>query len=66
MIYSYPFTHYQGLFKGNVAAEYLYLAYGISQFYAYYHMDAFMEKVIQKQNILYIDETDQVNDRKHN
>ncbi|ORE12582.1 mitochondrial carrier [Rhizopus microsporus] len=35
----------RGLFKGNVAAEYLYLAYGISQFYAYYHMDAFMEKL---------------------
>ncbi|KAG1195317.1 hypothetical protein G6F70_008328 [Rhizopus microsporus] len=37
----------RGLFKGNVAAEYLYLAYGISQFYAYYHMDAFMEKKTQ-------------------
>ncbi|KAG0937599.1 hypothetical protein G6F57_007362 [Rhizopus arrhizus] len=37
----------RGLFKGNVAAEYLYLTYGISQFYAYYHMDAFMDKKTQ-------------------
>ncbi|KAG1144458.1 hypothetical protein G6F37_006278 [Rhizopus arrhizus] len=37
----------RGLFKGNVAAEYLYLTYGISQFYAYYHVDQFIDKKMQ-------------------
>ncbi|KAG1474227.1 hypothetical protein G6F56_000478 [Rhizopus delemar] len=37
----------RGFFKGNVAAEYLYLTYGISQFYAYYYIDAFMENKMQ-------------------
>ncbi|KAI9281968.1 mitochondrial carrier domain-containing protein [Sporodiniella umbellata] len=34
---------FRGLYKGNVAAGYLYLTYGMSQFYAYYHMNTFME-----------------------
>ncbi|KAG2200936.1 hypothetical protein INT47_003171 [Mucor saturninus] len=33
----------RGLFKGNVAAEYLYVTYGASQFYAYYYLDAFLK-----------------------
>ncbi|GAA5798414.1 mitochondrial carrier domain-containing protein [Helicostylum pulchrum] len=33
----------RGLFKGNVAAEYLYVTYGASQFYAYYYLDAFFK-----------------------
>ncbi|KAI8365567.1 mitochondrial carrier domain-containing protein [Blakeslea trispora] len=34
----------KGLFKGNVAAEWLYVTYGASQFYAYYYLDQFMKK----------------------
>lgn len=34
----------RGLFKGNVAAEYLYVTYGASQFYAYYYLDSYMKK----------------------
>ncbi|KAI8328082.1 mitochondrial carrier domain-containing protein [Choanephora cucurbitarum] len=34
----------KGLFKGNVAAEWLYVTYGASQFYAYYFLDRFMKK----------------------
>ncbi|RCH82274.1 mitochondrial thiamine pyrophosphate transporter, partial [Rhizopus stolonifer] len=34
----------KGFFKGNVAAEWLYVTYGISQFYAYYFLDDFMKK----------------------
>lgn len=35
----------QGLFKGNVAAEWLYVTYGASQFYAYYYLDSFFKTV---------------------
>ncbi|KAI8639410.1 mitochondrial carrier domain-containing protein [Parasitella parasitica] len=33
----------RGLFKGNVAAEWLYVTYGASQFYAYYYLDSFLK-----------------------
>jgi len=36
---------FQGLFKGNVAAEWLYVTYGASQFYAYYYLDSFLKTV---------------------
>ncbi|KAI8369321.1 mitochondrial carrier domain-containing protein [Radiomyces spectabilis] len=34
----------RGLFKGNMSAEYLYLSYGITQFYAYHHLDTLLDK----------------------
>ncbi|KAI7903710.1 mitochondrial carrier domain-containing protein [Cokeromyces recurvatus] len=35
----------KGLFKGNVAAEWLYVTYGASQLYAYYHLDSFLKNI---------------------
>lgn len=37
---------FKGLYKGNVAAGYLYMTYSVAQFYAYYHMDTFMEQTV--------------------
>ncbi|KAI9486087.1 MAG: mitochondrial carrier domain-containing protein [Benjaminiella poitrasii] len=42
----------RGLFKGNVAAEWLYVTYGASQFYAYYYLDSFLKKVSQTNKYL--------------
>ncbi|KAI8881998.1 mitochondrial carrier [Backusella circina FSU 941] len=43
---------FRGLFKGNMAAEYLYLTYGTAQFYGYYSLNKYFTKVQQQQNII--------------